>query len=29
MDKLLSPDGPLARLEAEGYTVQPPDEADP
>ncbi|MFK2878307.1 TraB/GumN family protein [Rhodanobacter hydrolyticus] len=29
MDKLLSPDGPLARLEAEGYVVQPPDEADP
>ena len=29
MDKLLSPDGPLARLEAEGYAVQSPDEADP
>lgn len=29
MDRLLSPDGPLARLEAEGYAVQPPDEADP
>lgn len=29
MDKLLSPDGLLARLEAEGYAVQSPDEADP
>lgn len=29
VDRLLSPDGPLARLEAQGYAVQPPDEADP
>lgn len=29
IDRLLSPDGPLARLEAEGCLVQPPGEADP
>ncbi|MBD8872703.1 TraB/GumN family protein [Rhodanobacter sp. DHB23] len=29
MDRLLSPDGPLAQLEALGYAVQPPDGADP
>ena len=29
MDRLLSPNGPLVRLEAEGYAVQQPDEADP
>lgn len=28
MDRLLSPDGPLAQLKADGYAVQPPDGAD-
>ncbi|MBD8897794.1 TraB/GumN family protein [Rhodanobacter sp. DHG33] len=29
MDRLLSPEGPLARLQAEGYVVQAPDEVEP